>query len=875
MRKFYGKVKCGILVAGLAMALSVGTQVNAAESDAATVSEGSSTVQEQDDDTKLTGGAEGTTNATGENKAEGNDPETDDVDDAEADDADADDADDADDSDADDADDADDEEADETDVSAEQDKTTSETEREKGGSTVQSVAASEGDKAQDTAKEGFFKDGDYTYYRDAKGNLVKASLVTVGEKQYYMDAKGRMLVSKNVVVNGVGYRANAKGVLSTKSGWMQVGSKWYFTEASGKLCKSMWVTNKYYLGADGVMATKAVVYHDNNYYYVNGKGEWVKTKGWITWKDEKYYIKSNGLIANNEPLKIGDRWFCFGEEAIPLKNQLVKINKVLYYLTEDGGTPTKAAWFKFNKKWYYAEKTGEIRVNKLVLSGDEKYYVGSDGVMVKKKIVKADGKMYYVKSSGRIRTQKGWITVDGKKYLVDKGGAFRTNNFVKSSSKKIYYLGSDGLLVKGKIVIHEDKAYYVKKNGLVAYFKGWKKVNGIWYYGLGQNGLKRNAIQTSAKKQYFLNSEGKMVVSDGVVCDGKAYKANKSGVLKAITGWFKSEGKWYRASSSGTIIKDRIVTVSKKDYYLDKNGVMMANGFFYYGKKLYYAEKSGAIRKKSGWFHVGENTYYSHSSGAFYHSVSKKIKGKRYYFNAQGVLVETNADYYDPTAISDTSWTEINGRRYHLDKNGNIDSWLGIDVSAWQDDIDWEKVASDGIDFAFIRVGGRFGKTGEIYDDSLGVENIKAATKAGIPVGVYFFTQAITVDEVLEEVKYTLDRIKGLDVTLPVVIDSENMAGGRHGTIDPQTRTDIIKAWCEAVTDAGYNAAYYAGMAWCVDGYVDVTQLTEYMHWCAQYWIRNQCDDYGVPYQIWQYSDSGSVDGINGKVDMNIWYRVH
>ena len=105
------------------MALSVGTQVNAAESDAATVSEGSSTVQEQDDDTKLTGGAEGTTNATGENKAEGNDPETDDVDDA---------------------DDADDEEADETDASAEQGKTTSETEREKGRSTVQSVAASEG-----------------------------------------------------------------------------------------------------------------------------------------------------------------------------------------------------------------------------------------------------------------------------------------------------------------------------------------------------------------------------------------------------------------------------------------------------------------------------------------------------------------------------------------------------------------------------------------------------------------------------------------------------------------------------------------------------------------------------------------------------------
>ena len=950
MRKFYGKVKCGILMAGLVSVLSVSAPALAAEPEETVISDESGIEQESEKekvtvedavDAQLAAAEEikqqpaadllsageqsveqeADAGQSVEEEADEEEADAEEADAEEADEEEADaeeaDAEEADEEEADaeeaDAEEADAEEADATDVeeadakeavaeetdAEEADEEEAETEKSEAAAEsapVKNVTASKKGKtaaastfsgkstiqSNDTAeaeteeiKEGFFQDGDYKYYRGADGKIVKNQIVTVGEKQYYLDSKGRLVVSSNFVLDDFGYRANAKGVLSVKSGWLEIGSKWYFTKANGALCKEMWVSNTYFIGEDGTMVTNTVLSWDNSYYYIDKKGVWQKKEGWITYKSKKYYIKSNGLLGCNEPLKIDGRWYCFGTDAIPLKSQIVKINETLYYLAADGGSRTKSGWIKFKKKWYFTEKTGALRVNALITNGEkEKYYVGSDGAMVTKKIVKVGGKMYYAKVTGLFRVKKGWIRVEGKRYLVNKGGAFRTNAFVHKSKKKVYYLGSDGQFVKGTIVIHEDKAYYIKKNGLVKFFKGWLKINDIWYYGLGQDGLKRNAIQTTGGKSYFFGSNGQMVVSDGVVADGKGYIADENGVLKLKKGWFKSGGKWYRASKKGNIYADRFLKIGAKQYYFDKSGALQQGGFFYVGSKLYYANKSGVIRKKSGWFKLDDKWYFSTAKGEFYHSISKKIKGKRYYFDANGVWTK-NADYYDPTGISDTSWKEINGRRYHLDKNGNKDSWLGIDVSAWNDEIDWDKVAADGIDFAFIRVGGRFGKTGEIYDDSMGVENIKKATEAGIPVGVYFFTQAINEKEAIEEAEYTLEKIKGLNVTLPIVIDSENMSGGRHGKITPQKRTNVIKAFCETVTNAGYNAMYYAGMAWCVDGFVDVSQLTEYMHWCAQYWIRNQCDDYGVPYQIWQYSDSGSVDGIKGNVDMNIWYRVH
>lgn len=196
----------------------------------------------------------------------------------------------------------------------------------------------------------------------------------------------------------------------------------------------------------------------------------------------------------------------------------------------------------------------------------------------------------------------------------------------------------------------------------------------------------------------------------------------------------------------------------------------------------------------------------------------------------------------------------------------------GIDVSVYQGTVNWEKVKADGIDFAIIRVGGRgYGSEGKIYDDRLFRQNIEGALAAGIPVGVYFFSQAITVEEAREEARYTLDQIQGYDITYPVVFDWEIIGGNTartHG-LSTNTLTSAAIAFCEMVEDAGYQPMIYFNSQ-C--GYMkfDLSKLTSYPFWFAQYPTTNYPNFY-YHFDMWQYTDSGTVDGISGRVDLNLY----
>ena len=216
---------------------------------------------------------------------------------------------------------------------------------------------------------------------------------------------------------------------------------------------------------------------------------------------------------------------------------------------------------------------------------------------------------------------------------------------------------------------------------------------------------------------------------------------------------------------------------------------------------------------------------------------------------------------------------EIEGIKYVAQKGGLVTIYgkhgiKGIDVSEHQGLIDWKKVKKDGVKFAFIRVGGRKVDSGRVFADAYGKTNIRNATKNGIKVGAYFFSQAITKAEALEEAKFTLEQIKGLDVTLPVVIDTEKYPGARHNYISRQLRTEICKVFCEYVESAGYKAMVYSNVGW-LNNNLYMSQLSKYDVWAAQYYKICQ---YKGPYVCWQYTSSGSVSGIKGNVDMNIWY---
>lgn len=191
---------------------------------------------------------------------------------------------------------------------------------------------------------------------------------------------------------------------------------------------------------------------------------------------------------------------------------------------------------------------------------------------------------------------------------------------------------------------------------------------------------------------------------------------------------------------------------------------------------------------------------------------------------------------------------------------------IGIDVSEFQGNIDWASVKNAGITFAFIRAGGRYTSAGTIFNDSHFDANMKGAILNDIPVGAYFFTAAINESEAVEEARHLIDRVKSYNVSLPLVIDTEGT--GRHANISVQERTNVVKAFCQTISNAGYTPMIYASTNWLTNRLI-MSQLSGIRVWVAQYYDHVT---YNGSYQCWQYSSRGSVSGINGNVDMDRWY---
>ena len=195
----------------------------------------------------------------------------------------------------------------------------------------------------------------------------------------------------------------------------------------------------------------------------------------------------------------------------------------------------------------------------------------------------------------------------------------------------------------------------------------------------------------------------------------------------------------------------------------------------------------------------------------------------------------------------------------------------GIDVSEHQYDIDWEKVAADGIDFAMIRVGYRGSTAGQIYTDEYFEKNIAGATAAGLKVGVYFYSQAINAEEAAEEAAFVLNAIRPYRVTFPVVFDWEIVGGSyaRTYTVSRAVLCESAKTFCSAVEDAGYDAMIYFTQYLGYRKYI-LRQLSDYEFWYAEYEAKPRIV---FNFDMWQYSSTGSVNGIDGDVDLNIYFR--
>ena len=178
-------------------------------------------------------------------------------------------------------------------------------------------------------------------------------------------------------------------------------------------------------------------------------------------------------------------------------------------------------------------------------------------------------------------------------------------------------------------------------------------------------------------------------------------------------------------------------------------------------------------------------------------------------------------------------------------QDGQVVSHKGIDVSKHQGNIDWTKVAADGVEFAFIRVGLRgYGTEGKLVEDEYFEQNVKGALQAGIKVGVYFYSQAITDEELLEEANLVLEKVKPYNIELPIVFDVEKVSGGkgRANELSVEERTRLTALFCQTIQDAGYKPMIYHNMEMGTL-MLDLGQLEQYDKWFAYY-----NDDLYYPY---------------------------
>lgn len=195
----------------------------------------------------------------------------------------------------------------------------------------------------------------------------------------------------------------------------------------------------------------------------------------------------------------------------------------------------------------------------------------------------------------------------------------------------------------------------------------------------------------------------------------------------------------------------------------------------------------------------------------------------------------------------------------------NDNTQIGIHVSKWQGDIDFSKLKSAGVEFVIIRIGSSTGINGENFIDSKFIQNIKNANSVGIPVGVYFYSYANSVDRAISDAKWIIENIKDYKVELPIAFDWENWGSFNTYELSFFGLTNMAKRFMDTVKDAGYDAMLYSSKTYLENIWMSV----DYPVWLAHY---TKNTNYAGDYSYWQICSNGRVDGINGDVDIDIRY---
>ncbi|MGE9896439.1 GH25 family lysozyme [Anaerovoracaceae bacterium SGI.195] len=679
--------------------------------------------------------------------------------------------------------------------------------------------------------------GKWYYFDTNIGKYVKGDWRKIDNSWYYFDKDtGVMLSNQKSAISGKNYYYDSSGAMIT--GWHKTNDEWeYFDSSSGAQVVGGWkkIGNAWYYFdfASKYMVHDDVININGEKYCFDKSGAMIT--GWLKTNDEwEYFDPSSGAQVVGGWKQIGSTWYYFDfVSEYMVHDDIIKINGQKYRFDESGamitgwletngeweyfdpssGAQVVGGWKQIGTIWYYFDFISEYMVYDDIINIDgEKYCFDESGAMITG--WKHHNKWYYFSSDGSM-VRNNWKKIDGVWYFFENISGEMLSDVHRELDGKKYYFSDTGAMHIGWLSVGDD-LYYYDSSGAQKY-GGWLSYNGKWFLFDEKTGkMLKNIKKIVGDKEYTFNASGEMT-SENV-----------------MEGWLEIDGHWKYLRNKKEI-KNEWIEWGNKWYYFDSHG-NMATGWITYKNDYYYLASNGIMQ--TGWLNYNGATYYLKPSGQMV-----------------------------------TGHCDINNRRYFFNESGALSSITVIDISQFNGYIDWNKVRNDGIDGVILRASGRGAESGKIYYDAKFHENAKNATLNNIPIGVYHFSQAINEEEAREEARILINESKNYKISLPYVIDMEyyfeDNFQGRNFKITKEQRTDVVLAFFDEMKKTGKKPLLYASTSFLLND-LDIHRLRNLDIWVAQYYYKNT---YPFSKIGWQYTSKGYVAGINGRVDMNVWYK--
>ena len=468
---------------------------------------------------------------------------------------------------------------------------------------------------------------------------------------------------------------------------------------------------------------------------------------------------------------------------------------------------------------------------------------------------------------------------------VAAAGEFKEGSSGFTYVQKLTTVGAPGWHTAG------NQTWYNGESGQPV--TGWQKVDGKSYYFNTVGNLQKGWQTLSKKRYYFDEKTGVQFTKKGwQTIDGLRYYFTSDGYV--LTGDAEIEGvTWHLDRATGATYPNGWNTINGQIFYYEY-GVYLKNGFYEINQKLCYFTPEGYYVSPP----VINNVLYTSNTSTAKVTVTAtaaaltKLNEKAYSWDGGKTWTKNASKEFEVGTKIPAGQIQVR------DALGNVSVYtseitlaassgpaMGIDVSSYQGPIDWKKVKASGIEFAIVRALTWSNSAGYYVIDPYFEYNVRNAKANGIKVGAYLFSYAFNLAEVQEEVDFFHNstqmqalRKDNIKFDYPVYIDFEWERILEN--TDKSTRTQIVRTGMILLEKYGYTPGFYSSQYWAKNYYDAATLLREgYDFWVARYpdgtpdlaagtspWL-------GYQAQMWQYASDGSVNGINGKVDMNISYK--